>query len=1331
MASSDLRRFLEDALLRYDPDIDLSEGSRANAELVEPIIERVGIDPFDQDIATFVQTRVRQAFPSLAITEVDELTDVLIDPMRVLIEPLVRETKLVKLRRSLRNVESLSDDEVDALLGNFFFNRIGGGFAVGVVRLYFATPQSITLSAVNPATTRSGLRFLPTRPQQITADQMLLNVEGTEYYFDANYTAERRGDEYNVEPREIVSIANLPTAVRVRNLRRFRFGAPRETNAEFVARAERSLGDKTLNTDRGIVAVLPESFPGIRRIFSVGFRDPEMRRDIVRGAGLGPVPTADVDGEFYGAGTAPDDLDADTVTDVVDAPTGAFVSRLGAVGSVPQGWYVTLVYSDPTLRVVEVPVLEVLSDTQIRVAYDLPVTSPALTLTWMLRRQGITLSDIPGGIVLPDSIAGTLELPTDTIHIGGKTDVYLAGETETATAQIEAVTDESPLARGADAETQASSPGLEDQVILNDYVPGDVVPVPGMSLVLEEGVDAGSYRIISIPSTSPYTLRLASEMTGTQGGLSWRVVDEIDVDLTDPKAIKLTGADLITIADNPVVTTASSSNFIDANVAIGDVVELLDDTYGGEYIVTEVNAVSLRVEPALPRTLGSVAYRIFRRSEGVDAPVVRVSAMEILDSSGAPSGTQIPYRDPVAAISNATQNEGSGLRLDARVVLGLVTRPVTASPPGTYAVGGLDFFWEALDPDRIWEASPSVTVFTFSPGAKTAAQVAAEINSNVPLADAGVLATVITSAGSEYVGIVSARHVRISGGSALTELGWVIGSSNARVRAVNADFSQAAIRLGDVVEVVDGPNAGTQCRVIFGPTPGASSDEITAGTGPIGPEDTNGQTALFNNTVFAPSVDARVRIGRPSVGSARVYFLAPTSAEFRYATTRLTARVGVSDLVYIPDPENQRVLLPPPPSQELTHEGVSASPNTLTDTSVNFLLQGIQPGDLLELLYIPITGTTPLASVGNIAVSGLTLRLRLGSDPFITVTFPFDMPRQDVVDYINEQVGETIASLATGGELELKASESLLLDSTATALGVLFLSSFSNEHPDAGIYIVQSVSDNMLTLSQRTPGLVGVSQSGSAYRVLRHVQRISSTEMNENQDATGLYYYDVQMISRGPGDVYNLNTGVDMLVEGHAADGYRLSAENSVLSYSRAEVLRAELSRTILLVGSSDSPEEYVQISQQNVQVTYDRSQLVDEVQSFCDSDLHRVLNEEILVRHLFPHYISMTWNYLGGSAEAVMRKAVETLLDEVEPDEALEVTDLTSVLTKRGATSVYVSDSDSPSGRGAPLFVVVYHDEERRVRAQIVKDFVTTVRTQRYIPDNIRLIRVSAGTLR
>lgn len=1341
MSNSETRQFIQDALLRYDPEIDLSEGSRADTELVQPIVQRIGIDPFDDDILTFVRTRVQQAFPNLAITEDDPLTDTIIDPMRVLIEPLVREVKLAKLRSSLRNLNSLSDDEVDALMGNFFVARITGGYSVGVVRIYFATPQSVSLTMTNPATTRAGLRFMPTRPQAITADQMILNREGSEYYFDVNYTAENRGDEYNIETGEIVSIANLPTATRIRNPRRFRGGTPRETSVDFAARAQRSTSDKTLTVDRGIVATLSESFPTIRRIFSVGFRDPEMQRDVVRGGNLGPIPANDVDGAFYGSGTVVDDLDGDLLSPLVDAPTGFFVSRLGPAGSEPEGWFLTITYTiGGTVTMFDAAVLEVVSSTQVRIDREMPVATPAVSVVWVLRQKTLSISEIPGGIVLPDSASGTLEIRRDEVHIGGKTDVYIAGETELATAQIDSLTDEEPSARGTNAQTQGLTPGSEDLVILNDAASGVVA---GYSLVLEEGVDAGSYRILELVSAGPLVVRIDTDLTGSQGSLAWKVVDEIDVELTDPKDIKVTGADMVTAAGNDTVTTSSATNFIDANVQEGDILELEDEDFGGEFSIEEVSAVSLKVSPAPARTFTAIAYRIFRRSEAVDPPLVRIQSMEILDSTGAPSGTRIPYRDPVLALSNAFQNEGSGYAFEGLCRIGMVTAGIATG--GTYLVGSQTIDWAVYNKDAVWSTPINAGTFTFTAGSKTAAQIVAEINADFLLDRMGVKARVITVLDRDYVGIVSSSLVEFSGGTALAPLGWAAGVRNNMIRSddLNNLFTDAGVRPGDVVEIVEGTSAGIKGRVVIGPIEQAGFDLLAVGSGPIGPEAVGGLPGLYNNTVLNPDVNALVRIGRASVGSARVYFLDPTAAEFDYRTTVFGASVPTASLEFRPDPENLRVVRPPPPLTELPNTGTTASgsPDTLTDTDANFLLYGIQPGDLLDVLYIPIVGTSALPLSGNIAFTGLNnvLRLRLDTDPFITISFPFQMPRQDAVDFINEQVGEDVASLTSGGELQFRSSRRIELDPTSTVithgsdpLSLAGLGSFTSDHPDKGTYIIRSVAETVLTLSDRTQASMSDGTTAdTSYRIRRYVQRISPTEMNAQIEASGLYYADVQLVSLTPGDVNNIGSGVALEIEGVRSDGYRLVTENAVTSFSRAEVLHAELSRSILLVGSADDPAEAVQLSQQNVQVTYERSQLVDEVQSFTDSDFQRVICQEILVRHLLPHYVSMTWNYSGGSSEPDMLRAVQDLLDGVEPDEQLEVTDLTDVLRRRSATSVFTPDSSSSTGRSAPFFVVVYHNEERQIRALIVKDYVTTVRTQRYIPDNITLTRLSTGGIR
>lgn len=1334
MSLSETRTFLEQLVLRYAPDEDVSTGSRADAELIQPILTRIGVDPIDEDMHVFVRERVRQAFGTrIAINEVDEFTDLFIDPARVLFEPLTREVKLLRLRSSLKNVESLSDAEVDALMANFFEERVAGGYATGQVRAYFATPQTVSVTTNSVATTRAGLRFTPTRSQAITRDEMALNLDGSEYYFDINYIASERGDAYNVEENEIVSISNLLTATRVKNLRRFRNGIPREDNISYVARVQRGGGDRALVAEPGIASALESGFPDIRGLLVVGFGDVEMQRDVVKGGGLGTVAADDTLGALYGTGSVTDDGDADATSPYLFAPTGEFVSRVGAIGDIITDWYVTVSYTFGAALVVrDQAILDVRSNTEVEIDHEMPLT--ATSLIWTLRRRTLTISDIPGGITLPDTAEGELAITGGEVHIGGKTDIYIAGSTDAATATITSLTDEEPLARGDNAETQASTPGSEDIILINDLGIDPALIEPGMSLVLEEGADVGAYRILEV-LTAPDRVRVSVDMTGTQGTLAWRIVDDISTELTDPKEIKAGGSDLITASGNVYVTTSGAFNFLDGDIAEGDILEITADPGGGEFTVTEVNAVTLKVDPAPDRTIAAAQWRVFRRSQGIAAPIVRVSKLELLDGTGAPNGTEIPYRDPVLVSSRSFQNEGAGFLFDDIVQAGIVSR--YAAPADLFAVGGQTLQWKLMDSDRGWAvvAGGDTGTFTFSGGSKTVAQMVTEINADVTLAAKGIKAVGIAVDGVVFLGLRASRALTITGGTALFQLSFYVGISNSTVRSspfASLDFTDYKLRTGYVIEFVGGSNVGKTGRFLTPADASVSGAPMLLGIGPEGPLGTSG---LYDRVLLSPAVE-RARIARPSVGSARVYFLQPTSAEFRYATTEF----ALGGMLYQPDPENQRQILPAPPATSAPRTGLTGT-NTLTDTTANFLALSVKPGDVLEILYRPIVGSTAMATPANVPVGGLYLRLRLRTDPYITINFPFDMPRQDVADYINEQVGEDIASLSAG-VLSLIADDLLVVDPTSTAVTdggdplrfyayALTPALLSTAHPSARTFVVAVVSETALTLSPETP-LTGAVPNTS-YKISRYLQRISSTEMNTQVDVSGLYYFDVQMIARAPGDDYNINADAVMEVTGHVSDGYRLTTAEESTSYSRAELVYAEISRSILLVGSSDSPEEYVQLSQQNVLVNYDRSQLVDDVQSFVDSRARRPLCSEPLVRHLLPHYVSLSWNYVGGNAEPAMTRIVLDALDN--PDtvyDGLEVDDLRGALRKKGgATSVYSTDPESPTGRGAPVMIVVYHGTDRRVRAHVVKDIVDTVRTQKFLPGTIKLRRVTVGGIR
>lgn len=1374
MAQVDLQTFIEELLIRFDPELDLAEGSRAQTEFVEPLMTRIGTDPFDLDLAVFVRERVRQAFPDISIGTTDAFTDLFIDPLRVVLEPIVREIQLVKLRQSLKNVESLGDAEVDALLANFFKTRRGGGYAQGVVRVFFSSPVSQTATIGNPASTRSGLRYFPTTPQQITAEQMLLNISGSEYYWDINYTAERQGDEYNVEPGEVVAVSNMPSTTRITNLRKFRDGTPRETSLEFQARVEGAIGNETLSTAPGIAAVLPENFPELQALKVIGFRDPEMQRDIIRGGGVGAV-LEDTWGTAEGEADLIDDADGDLYTGVIEAADGHFVSRIASAGLVPDTtiWWLTLVYQNPDLgRVVvrDYRVLEVLSETQVVIDAEIPLPVGDPVVYWALRHQVLTISDIPGGIELPEASGGDLEIEDGVVHLGGRTDIYVGGpSTDSSSTQLQGLQDETPLARGYRASTTAGSPWVQ---LLEYPVPGvgETEP-PGietlMSLSLDEGTDIGSYLIQSIDRISGPNLLLKLEvaMSGTQSDLSWKIVDDIDVDLIAPKDLKVEGEDLVVVAFSPVVTTTAGTNFVDLGVGVGHLLEIMGDPdLEAVYEITAMTATTLTLAPIPSAATGAGSYRVYRPSDGLDTPVVRVSDVELIDSAGAPNGTRVPHRDPLAVISQGFQNEGNTLAYQGIVKTGLVSSVIPAG--GTAVpVGGLTLWFNVFDPEAIFLGPTTTEVFTFpaAPASPTAQEIVDALNASAGLETLGIRATLLEWANAQYVGIVSQKLIVMGFvGTANPGLGFSqverLESTNARILSVDTSSSlfDAGVEASDAIEVQDGNARGTY-RVIRGPInrrfasiDGApigfdEADSVLVGWGPLGPQGL--MYPLYGLQALRPSVGAAVSIHRPAVGSARFYFSDPTSFELT-PESEITAEYSGQSLGFRPNPDSRRGVQPAPPLTALPGDATTLDDveDSLENSNVDFLAQGIRPGDILEVLFYTYVGNEILpASPTTLALTGLQLKISVDRRAYVTITFPGPMTRDEVVEFLNAQLGATIFDLGGPGPLlglSIAADYQVDILNTEfeplTAVVVLGLvpgpTGISNRHPDFGEYVISEVATNTLMLSPYTQYSSGFSTAGdltTRYRIWRYTQRLSSTEMNLQQDETGLYYSDMELLAEGPGNQYNIPADIQMVSAGHLGDGWRLSTTNPVLSFSRAELLRMECSRSMLLVGSSDSPTEYIQLLQKNIQINYERSALVDDIQSFCDSDFNRDVNEDILVRHLLPHYVYLNLMYVGGQPEVTMRRALETYLGTKDPEDDLEVQELLKIMQAQGAQKFWTPSTTAPNNRVPPLFVVVYHTPERQIRGLVVRDRASTGRVQRFIPGNLGLTRVAATSTR
>jgi hypothetical protein len=470
----DLRLFLQERVQEFDPSLDTETGSSFDSNVIQPLLSRLGPDPYDTPIRDFIIGRLQREFPDLVVQDGEPIDDYAVKIMQILLTPFRRQIQQISVNQSLAEPETLNEAEADNLAGNFYARRQAGGFSVGVARLYFSSPQFILVTPSNPVSSGDGLNFYPVENQSITADNMLFNTEDNLFYFDVAVRAAAEGQEYNIAPNMLVSVEGIPSAVKVVNQLAFEEGAGKETTEEFIERVENSLSEKSLVTLRGISAKLRDVFENIRIIQVIGYGDPEMERDVITGGGeaqtyavfLGDTP------DTSGLGTPTINLNTLQLTDGV-AGHDDFSDAVVAVGDV-----VTLVdisgqtLSDHTVTAVE-------SSTELSVTPN--VTDDLSSSYFMLRRAlgGINISDIPGGILQPITDAGEIPITDNQVHIGGALDVFIrAGAPQEQSSTLDGVLDGSPLIFGVDLESYGEG---DDDVFVHvtEKISGHIA-IPGL-----------------------------------------------------------------------------------------------------------------------------------------------------------------------------------------------------------------------------------------------------------------------------------------------------------------------------------------------------------------------------------------------------------------------------------------------------------------------------------------------------------------------------------------------------------------------------------------------------------------------------------------------------------------------------------------------------------------------------------------------------------------------------------------------------------------------------------------------------------------------------------
>jgi hypothetical protein len=1364
MALADLQAFIVQCLGNVDPTLDLTPGSPYDVQVVQPILTRIGTDPFTVDIGLFIQTLLNQNFPDMATKEGDAITDLLIKGAIVLWNPIVREITRISNAQSFEDPSILTLDEATALGANLFAAPNPGGQATGIARIYFAQPQDVNITPANFVTDQNGNHFFPTEIQGIRVEEMLLNLDGSLYYFDINLIAEAPGSQYNIGPDELVTIANVASAQRITNLASFSSGIDADTAVSFIDELSQSLTERSLVTLPGISTNITAAFADVTSLNVRGFNDPEMLRDIITGGGLGPILASGTLMETEGDGDNQILTRRVTTTDpgvdftALIGPTNQSITGFTLTLTGPTGTSAFAPFSQPLVRDLAV---QTVVDTQTLDLADQVMAYSVSDCSWTLRANVLTLSGIPGGILYPNQPDGTVTVPNNQIHIGGCTDIYVRGESfDSSTLVLSSIVDDDPLLSGIALvfDTVMEDPN-QQTVTLADLVMG--APGPGgysqgdstwtaladaadygFILQILDPPNAGPYRVLSVTQTNgfppalvitpPYTY---APVVPPSVGFRWHLTSSIFIDLEEPKDTKISGSDLTTVLGQSIVSTSGGTDFSNYGVGAGDVLRILTgNLIVGDYVVQAVLTplyTQLQLDRPLPATVNDAQYYVFTSNPagGVTLPFIRVDSIDLLDTSGQPVGTTIPYANPVLVQSQGFANAAHGVKADIEDgILGIVSQPF-AGGTVTIVSGSADLYitWDGL-------VSSPLTV-PLTPGVQTLADIAGAIN-----AEAGLrLAVLLPSAAqAQRIGILPIfTNVKVLAAplnnAMLTLFGFNDRNITSRdVRSGDAFLVPAeseidttggwdALRprldpVNDVVQVLDGVQVGFYDGIVV----------------PNSPYNSAKYDPLLTDFDFSPEFDRHIQVGARSLGTARLYFLDPTSFEVDPDSVFEYVAADGTTLLFFPDPTNNYQSIPPLPSGAPPTDGTvgSSLPNYafFQSLSTDFVRAGTEVGDLLVVSYIPFSGSVSIAPyVAGLASLVLTISINGSVDKNIifvrdsSAIPPGAVTAAGVVNQINQVVGQTICSLNGSNQLQFSADVAIIVrgsNAVYSANGLLGFSAVpgidqNNNSPNAGTYTINTVAPNgNANRVKVTPSFTPTSVDNQAiqtFSVLRAgVQRVNSTVMSTQTSSANLYYFDVDLLSVGTGDVYNLPFGTQMAVEGFRSDGYYLTTADPNLTFSPVEQPQLHISPTILEVGTSDSPANATQLLGQNIQLNYDSSSIAANVDNYIRSDTERVINESPLGRHLIPYYVRFSMSYSGGSASNLVISDLETYINGLAPTDLLEVSSLEQIALNRNATSV-----ENP----ITLYAVI-HNFDRSITVETSQDSLNVGSLAAFIPD-------------
>lgn len=644
---SDFKSFIESKLLSFDPNIDLNTGSPAQTQIVTPLLQRLETDPFATDTRTFLKAKLKELFPSMSVVEGDAVVDILVSAAQLYFEVYRREVQRVQDSQSINNVSLISDESADALAANWLVDRNPGAFAVGIARILFNNPTTVRIDSSASCSTISGDKFIPAQVTTVSAASMLLNVlPGPQYYVDIVVRSVNPGSRFNIELGKLVVVSGIPGASGVTNLTKFTGGSDREdTKTLLLDKLPQSITERSLTTARGVNARIRDLFTSIEASQVVGFKDPEMNRDVV---------TATAEGDTAGFGC------------IVITGRAALIINMTKLRDVVAGDQVTVEYPGSlypvasiqreTFTIEEVIArdqLAVMQHAESRVLVSLD-RSPALEkITALLPNNdeypigfiaGYARSHAPPQVIVNvDQVEEVLE--SGGVHIGGHTDVYVKPKVDSERSAT-LLPFPAPQIAGHGMSI------VDNQVTLS----GDVEDLKKIReknyLIIETGDNSGVYKIYGVKLNLAGSALLYLNETliaeNAQENNRWVITNNLTINAFNPIKRLLpfgrVGLTVNTIVDQYEIAT--SVNVAEFGVEVDDILEIETGGSADTYTIKRVNPASVVVNKVTPESTVGNHATIFRVQRGLSRPLTKITSLELQGENAI-----VPYGAPIGMSS--------------------------------------------------------------------------------------------------------------------------------------------------------------------------------------------------------------------------------------------------------------------------------------------------------------------------------------------------------------------------------------------------------------------------------------------------------------------------------------------------------------------------------------------------------------------------------------------------------------------------------------------------------------------------------------------------------